>query len=262
MPAAAAAKQRAGAASAGAVPSTTARGVRRWAAVLFDLDGTLLDIDGEGFLDAYVDALTEWWRPGDAAAFRQTVMAAAVPIFASHPGHTNGEVFREHLAAYLGMTPNEIRRRIHRFHWEDLPSLRFAARAIPDARVCVTHCLKLGLRIAVATSPMYMPEVIELRLRWAGLADLPWDLVTHSEIMRTCKPHAAYFSETAAHLGLDPHACMMVGDDPLQDGPAREVGMAVLLRETTAEPGWRSFRDVSAAVTRGAALARRADQRA
>ena len=228
-------------------------------AVLFDLDGTLLDIDGEGFLDAYVDALAAWWLPPDLDAFRQTVMAAAVPIFADHAGQTNGEVFRTHLAAYLGISPGEVRQRMTRFHEQGLPSLGIAAHAIPDARACVTHCLELGLRIAVATTPIYMPEVIALRLRWAGLADLPWDLVTHSDVMHTCKPHAAYFAETAAQLGLDPRACVMVGDDPLQDGTARQAGMEVLLRETDGTPGWHTLSDVSAALRSATAGERVAD---
>jgi len=106
-----------------------------------------------------------------------------------------------------------------------------------------------------------MPEVVELRLRWAGLSDLPWDLVTHSEIMHTCKPHAAYFSEAATQLGVEPHACLMVGDDPLQDGPARQVGMDVLLRRTAGTSGWLRLSDVSATVAGGAIGTRQTDRR-
>ena len=225
---------------------------RRWSAVLFDLDGTLLDIDGEGFLDAYVEALTAWWRPAEAGAFRQTVMAAAVPIFSRHPGRTNGEVFREHLGRHLDLGPEEIAARLSRFHTEALVGLRGTARALPDARACVSHCLALGLRIAVATTPIYMPEVIATRLQWAGLADLPWDLVTHSERMQTCKPHPAYFSEVAAHLDVDPRACVMVGDDPLQDGPAGQIGMGVLLRATEGGAGWSRLSEVAEAMTHAA----------
>lgn len=220
-------------------------------AVLFDLDGTLLDIDGEGFLDAYVDALASWWRPPDERAFRQAVMAASVPIFRPHPDRPNGEVFRRHLGAHLGIAPEEVARRIARFHDEELGSLRFPWRPVPEARACVQECLDAGWRVAVATTPIYMPEVIGLRLRWAGLDDLPWDLVTHSEVMSTCKPSGAYFAETAARLGLPPAACVMVGDDPLQDGPAMEVGMPALLRRSPDAPGWRSLHDVAAAVAAG-----------
>jgi FMN phosphatase YigB (HAD superfamily) len=224
-------------------------------AVLFDLDGTLLDIDGEGFLDAYVDALASWWGPADGAAFRQAVMAASVPIFRPHPGRPNGDVFRHHLGAHLGIAPDEVARRMARFHDEALPRLRFPRRPVPEARGCVQECLEAGWRVVVATTPIYRPEVIDMRLRWAGLDDLPWDLVTHSELMSTCKPSAAYFAETAALLDLPPARCVMVGDDPLQDGPAIEVGMPALLRRTAHAPGWGTLRDVAAVVTGGHVMA-------
>jgi FMN phosphatase YigB (HAD superfamily) len=217
-----------------------------WAAVLFDLDGTLLELDGEGFLDRYVDALVAWWGPEDAEAFRHAVMAASVPIFRPHAGLTNGEVFRRHLGAHLGLEPAEVAARMAAFHREVLDRLLPPAAPVPGAREAVARCLALGLRVAVATTPIYTPDVIALRLRWAGVADLPWHLVTHSEVMHTCKPDAAYFAEAARLLGVPPEACLMVGDDPLQDGPAARAGMAVLLRDE--RPGWRTLDEVVAVV--------------
>ncbi len=221
--------------------------------MLFDLDGTLLDIDGEGFLDAYVDALTEWWAPADRAAFPQQIMAASVPIFADHPQATNGEVFRDHLGRLLGMSAAAVADRIARFHHERLASLRFGARPVPHARATVRRCRALGLRMAVATTPIYPPEVVWLRLGWAGLADIPWDLVTHSEVMHTCKPQVGYYHEAAHLLGVASASCCMVGDDPLQDGPAGQAGMGVLLRGAPDAHGWRHLGDVAAALA-GATL--------
>lgn len=215
-------------------------------AVLFDLDGTLLDIDGEGFLDAYVDGLIGTWGPPDPEAFRRFVMAASVPIFAPHPAATNGEVFRAHLAAHLGITPEDVWRRIADYHDRGFPGLAWPARPLPAARRCVRDCLDLGLRVAVATTPIYLPEVVGLRLRWAGLDDLPWDLVTHSENMHRCKPDPGYFAEVAELLGVPPAACVMVGDDAMQDGPARQVGMDVLLRAGNGLPGWEGLDELPA----------------
>lgn len=228
--------------------------------MLFDLDNTLLEIDGDGFLDAYVDALTAWWRPPDPEVFRHQIMAASVPIFSSHPDRTNGDVFRDHLARTLGISSGDVGERMAAFHRGALGDLRVSARPRPGARTLVQHCLALGLRVAVATTPIYTPEVIALRLQWAGLQDVPWDLVTHSEVMHTCKPDVAYFHEVAALLGMAPQECCMVGDDPLQDGPAQAAGMTVLLRATPDVAGWHSLREVDALVRRQAVprpLARR-----
>jgi FMN phosphatase YigB (HAD superfamily) len=221
------------------------------AAVLFDLDGTLLDIDGEAFLDAYVEALTAFWQPADSEAFRHAVMAAAVPIFAAHPNETNGRVFRQHLARHVGSRAGEVESRIRQFHRTALANLAFPFRRVPGARVCVERCLRLGLRVAVATTPIYTPDVIALRLDWAGLADVPWHLITHSEVMHACKPHAAYYAEAAALLGAEPERCVMVGDDPLQDGPAAKTGMHTLLRAAAGSSGWQNLAEVAAALEAG-----------
>lgn len=215
-------------------------------AVLFDLDGTLLDIDGEGFLDSYVEALAAHWGPPDLQAFRQAVMAASVPIFSEHPDLCNGQVFRQHLARHLGIEPSSVWSHVAAFHAEALRAIPVEHRPIPEARRCVERCLERGLRVAVATTPIYTDDVIRLRLSWAGVEDLPWALITHSENMHTCKPAAAYFAEVASLLGVDPAACVMVGDDLLQDGPARKVGMPALLRAGPGVDGWSSLEEVAA----------------
>ena len=218
---------------AGAGPATPPRRVapHPLRAVLFDLDGTLLDIDGEGFLDAYVDLVVEAWAPQDADAFRAQLMAASVAFFRSDGGRTNGEAFRTALAGFLEQTPEAIADRLADIHRTALPRVALRGRPVEGARACVQGCLRLGLQVAVATTPIYMPEVIALRLRWAGLDDLPWDLVTHSENMHTCKPDPAYFQEAAAQLTTPPASCLMVGDDPMQDGPARRAGMLAVIGE-------------------------------
>lgn len=223
-------------------------------AVLFDLDGTLLDVDGEAFLDAYVEALAGFWGAPEQATFQQLVMAAAVPIFTPHPRQTNGGVFRRHLARYLGLTEEAVMQRMRDFDNVGVRGIDIPHRPVPGARGCVQACLELGLRVAVATTPIYTPEVISLRLEWAGLADLPWHLVTHSEIMHACKPHPAYYVEAARLLDAPAAACVMVGDDASQDGPALAAGMSLLMRQGEGGDGWSDLTQVTGWVRRRAAF--------
>ncbi len=195
--------------------------------VLFDLDGTLLDIDGDAFLERYLDALGPQLRPDlDLEAFRARVMAAALPLLtAERLPATVGDTFRSALALRLGLSQGAVAAAQAR-----LDARASLLGAIPHGRVpvaitCVDAALGAGLVCAVATTPIYGPAVIRRRLGWAGLARRPWALVTTSENMRACKPSPGYFREAAAKLGLPPEECVMVGDDPYQDGPAAEAGM-------------------------------------
>jgi FMN phosphatase YigB (HAD superfamily) len=89
----------------------------------------------------------------------------------------------------------------------------------------VETALGLGMRVAVATNPIFPLEAVRHRLDWAGLGDLPVHVITTYEVMHATKPLPAYFRETAEMLGVEPRACLMVGDDPLLDLPAADVGM-------------------------------------
>ena len=68
-------------------------------------------------------------------------------------------------------------------------------------------------------------------MRWAGLADVPFALVTGAELMRWTKPHPGYYRQILALTGRRPEQCLMVGDDPRMDMAAKEAGIATWLAE-------------------------------
>ena len=112
-----------------------------------------------------------------------------------------------------------------RFYRDVFPTLRNGLGPRDGARDAVVIASFLGLKVAIATNPIFPADAIRERMRWADLADLPVDLVTTFEIMHATKPHAAYFLETAQMLGVSPHECLMVGDDRVLDMGAADVGM-------------------------------------
>lgn len=85
--------------------------------------------------------------------------------------------------------------------------------------------LSLGLRVAVATNPIFPKAAVEHRIAWAGLDDLDLSIVTSYETMRACKPLPEYFTQTAEMVGADPTECLLVGDDRFLDMPAADTGM-------------------------------------
>ena len=200
--------------------------------VLFDLDGTLLDIDLEAFLGAYfgalgpvlVDAL-----PGvaDEQAGLGAVLDATRAMALPHPGRTNRDAFNERIAELTGadLALEEYALPFERFYAETFPELRGVIGPKEGARAAVEAALELGFSVAIATNPIFPAAAIHERMRWAGVDDLPVNVVTTYEIMHAAKPHAAYFAETASMLGLEPSECLMVGDDQVLDMSAADSGM-------------------------------------
>jgi FMN phosphatase YigB (HAD superfamily) len=199
-------------------------------AVLFDLDGTLLDIDLDSFLREYFSALGPVVAEalgGDPDDGLSAVLAGTEAMSLPHPGMTNREAFNAcfHRLTEADLDLEEFALPFERFYREVFPSLRRDFGPIAGARSTVRLCLELGLKVAIATNPIFPQSAVAERMRWAGIDDLKVHAVTTYEIMHSTKPHSAYFAETAAMLGTEPASCVMVGDDRALDMSAADVGM-------------------------------------
>lgn len=194
--------------------------------ILFDMDGTLLDIDLGSFLRRYFAGL------GRIAAVSfpgidvlPAILASTTTMQETHPGRTNREVFYADFRARTGLDLEEHWPVFERFYQEVFPTLHDSEGPHAGARLVVETALGLGMRVAIATNPIFPQVAQRTRLGWAGLDDLDLPVVTSYEHMHACKPDPAYFLETAALIGADPRACIMVGDDRSLDLAAGDVGM-------------------------------------
>ncbi len=198
-------------------------------ALLLDLDGTLLDLDGDAFLEAYLAAVAQWMAPMvEPPRFTEALWSAAVPVLVSrtaHPGRSNRDLLWEALGDALKMPAAPLRQRFEEFVQGDLTGIYPGGAPMPGAHELVAAGRAAGMKLALATMPIYPRPVIDERLRRAGLMDVAWDLVA-TDAMESVKPHPAYYQEIADRLDVSPADCLMVGDDYFRDVVARKVGMA------------------------------------
>ncbi len=216
-------------------------------AVLFDLDGTLLDIDLGDFLRRYfvsLSAATAEHYPG--VDVMPAVLASTEAMQLPHPGSTNAEVFHSDFRERTGIDlddPSQFAV-FERFYDERFPLLVDSAGPAKGARRAVETAIELGLAVVVATQPIFPRVAIEHRIAWAGLSDLGLDTLTTYETMHACKPYPEYFRETAQMAGVEPDGCVMVGDDRQLDMPAADVGMRTFYTGPDAPPAdWRGDLD-------------------
>jgi FMN phosphatase YigB (HAD superfamily) len=197
-------------------------------AILFDLDGTLLDLDLGSFLRGYFHALGEAVeRHYSGVDVLGRVLESTEAMQEPHPGLTNREVFHRDFERRTGIDLDLAENSVvfEDFYRDVFPGLGKAFGPAKGARRAVEAALERGLRVVVATQPIFPRAAIEHRLAWAGLSDLGLDTLTTYEIMHSCKPHAPYFREAAALVDCEPVDCVMVGDDRALDMPAADVGM-------------------------------------
>jgi FMN phosphatase YigB (HAD superfamily) len=202
--------------------------------ILFDLDGTLLDIDLESFLSEYFSALGPVLADvvGDDVS-AEIALAAVVEgtnaMCRPHPGSTNREVFNQ---VFLQMTGADLGdpaadTAIEAFYRDSFPRLQREHGPRRGARQAFNAAVSMGLTPVLATNPIFPRSAILERLRWAGFRAEEFAGITSYEGMRACKPMPDYFRQAAGLAQLDPEECVMVGDDPVLDTAAAETGMRV-----------------------------------
>ena len=198
--------------------------------ILFDLDGTLLDIDIEEFLSRYFSALGEAVSEmldgsGDHARAMQGIYEATSAMMQPHPRRTNRDEFNRAYLEYTGIDIAAHAAVFERFYDAVFPGLRGQIAAHAGAREALAQARACGMRVAVATNPIFPLRAIEHRLGWAGIEPAEVDFITSYENMFATKPHPDYFRHVCTALELSPTECLMVGDYRMLDLPAADVGM-------------------------------------
>lgn len=200
-------------------------------AVLFDLDGTLLPMDYEEFLREYMALIgshtAHLVNPRQLMA--QLLASMAVMVADTNADRTNEAVFAADFYPRLGIDAAILAPVLEDFYRNRFPLLIEATQPSAAARQAVQAVISRGLPVVVATNPIFPEMAIHERLRWAGVADLPFCHVTCYEKSHFCKPNPAYYLEVAAQIGQDPRDCLMVGNDVEEDLAAALVGMKTFL---------------------------------
>ena len=195
-------------------------------AILFDLDGTLLDVDTAAFMQRYFKAIRALETPGWDGDLLDAIALGTEEMFGRHPDRTNAEVFWERFVQITGRSEEDWLPVFEGFYRDRFPDLQEGAGPAPGALRAFSTARAKGLAVAVATNPMFPREAIDHRLAWAGLGDLPDEvLVTSYETSTACKPWPEYFAQIAGRLGVAPADCLMVGDDASMDLGSRGAGM-------------------------------------
>lgn len=200
--------------------------------VFFDLDGTLLPMDQDEFLNDYMGRLAkklapQGYEPNHLIA---AVWAGTSAMIQNDGRKTNEEVFWEDFCNIFGPDAKKDLPLFDEFYATDFALVRTSCGFNPESAKLIRWLKERGLTIVLATNPLFPAVATRQRIRWAGLDAADFADVTTYENSRYCKPNPEYYRELLNALGRDPKSCLMVGNDVGDDMlPAREVGMQTFL---------------------------------
>lgn len=203
--------------------------------LLFDLDGTLLEMDGGSFEKTYFTSLMNFYaQTEDIKSLSVAFGLAAKEMIENEDfSKTNEEKFYESFSAKVSPETREnVVSTIDDYYSHNFDVVKGITKHSQELVDTLKALRQVGYQVILATNPMLPKVATDKRINWAGFTPEDFDHVTRFEEYHACKPAVAYYQEIVERLDLDPQNCVMIGNDIQEDGAAKALGMAVWIVDT------------------------------
>lgn len=198
---------------------------------LFDLDGTLLQMDQRVFMKAYLTEFTsKCTQLGLDAEQALRAFHAGVDAMIGNAGEkTNEEAFWQVFSDVLGYHVDSRREAFIEFYSQEFRRVRSFVNPSVLSPLIVEAVREKGYRTVLATNPLFPQAGTHERISWAGLSPEMFDLITTYEDYSFTKPHLGYYRQILDRLDVEAEECLMIGNDVVEDMIVRSMGMHVFL---------------------------------
>lgn len=188
-------------------------------AIFFDMDGTLLPMDIEGFAKLYFKGLCGALCPLGVTPEKlvETVWAGTKTMVTNDGSVSNEQRFWQTFTALTGLDAAPFLAPAEKFYAEGFRQTKVATGENPLAVEAVRIAREKAGTVILATNPLFPMAGQKTRMGFVGLAPEDFDHVTSYENSRFCKPNPEYYLQLCRKFNLDPAQCLMVGNDERED---------------------------------------------
>jgi len=188
--------------------------MRKLKAILFDLDGTLIDVDLSQFIPGYLKLLAESVAHLIPPKKMVSALLKSSEFINTNDGKIpNEEVYLKEFFPIEGYEKDDLLPFFTKFYEEDFKKLKKFTKKKPEAREVIQTAFNKEYKVVIATTPVLPLTAIKQRLDWAGIGDFPYDLITSIENSYATKPNLLYYQLIFKSLNLSAKECIMVGDE-------------------------------------------------
>ncbi len=200
-------------------------------AIFFDLDGTLLQMDEMVFVKVYFGALAKKMATVglDPKKMIEALKKGTEAMVKNDGTKTNEERFFQVFDEILEIDHQDYMNTFEDFYANEFDVAKVACSANTDALKVVEYVKEVGLRCILSTNPLFPEMATMKRIAWAQLNKNDFEWITTYEKCCYCKPNPKYYQEVLDHCGLKANEVIMVGNNPIEDGAAKQVGIATCL---------------------------------
>lgn len=187
--------------------------------ILFDLDGTLLNMDQDKFLELYMGSLYNFAKDEYKDVFELIeIIKKGVYLMVTNNGeNTNEKVFYEHFKTVHKERTDEILNRYENYYNSDFIITKESTSLKPVAPLLIKELKDKGYNLILATNPIF-PRIATLnRIKWAGLDPNDFIYITTYENSHYSKPNIKYYEEIINKLNFKKEECLMIGNDTTED---------------------------------------------
>ena len=199
--------------------------------ILFDLDGSLLPMDQDVFIEAYFGHIAAHMslHGYEPKSFIKSIWQGTGAMIQNDGNQTNEAVFWTVMTQIYGDKARQCQPILDEFYRTKFPLVRSACGFDPLTAPTIQKLKEMGFTLVLATNPIFPSIATENRMLWAGLNQDDFALYTTYENSRCCKPNPLYYQEILNKLGASPEQCLMVGNDATEDLAAEQLGIDVFL---------------------------------
>ncbi len=204
---------------------------RTYRLVCFDLDGTLLPMDIDEFMQGYFFTIVRFaaQRGFDADAFMRA-LKAGIKAMATHEGAaTNEEAFWAAFGEVYGEGAEEVRAVIGDYYNGDFAKIGEGSEPNAPAVRAIETLKRKGYPLMLTTMPMFPRCAVEQRLRWAGVDHVVFERITSYENSKSVKPRQTYYAENLAAAHVAGSDVLMVGNNTMEDLAFLDLGADAFL---------------------------------
>ncbi|MGI6104793.1 MAG: HAD family hydrolase [Raoultibacter sp.] len=195
-------------------------------AIFFDLDGTLLPMDIDEFMNKYMTVISRFVVAHglNAELFQKALMAGIKGMAEDDSEKSNADVFWDTFFEIVPEGRDKWSPLFEEFYENEFGKIGEGMEQNPAAARSIEALSDKGYPLVLATMPMFPLKAVEWRCQWAGVDAGVFERITNFENSTSVKPKLAYYEENLRAAGLKPEEVLMVGNNTREDLAAMKLG--------------------------------------